>query len=199
MIMELQSAPVLALLGVMLLVAGRKLYWLLSAVVGLVAGLYISAVYFHTTASWQQAVVAVVAGLVGALLAVSLQKVAAVVVGFFAGGYGLVVLAQSIGIQVGTVSLGQVNSSPLGTVIFIVGGIIGTALMAALFDWALIGITSWFGATLITRMLDLRSGLSAIVFLALLCVGIIIQLAANRMEKRQKAEAEDKAEPEEKA
>ena len=132
-------------------------------------------------------------------MAVSLQKVAAVVVGFFAGGYGLVVLAQSIGIQVGTVSLGQVNSSPLGTVIFIVGGIIGTALMAALFDWALIGITSWFGATLITRMLDLRSGLSAIVFLALLCVGIIIQLAADRMEKRQKAEAEDKAEPEEKA
>ena len=64
--MELQSAPVLALLGVMLLVAGRKLYWLLSAEVGLVAGLYISAVYFHTTASWQQAVVAVVAGLVGA-------------------------------------------------------------------------------------------------------------------------------------
>ena len=178
--MTFLPSPLLALLGVLLLVAGRKLYWLLSAVAGAVAGLYISATFFHTEAWWQQLVVALVAGILGAILAVSLQKVAAVVVGFLAGGYGLLILVQALGIQVGDA----------GLVFIIGGGIVGAILMAVLFEWALIGVTAWAGATLVTQALNLRSGLSGVVFLALLCLGVIIQVATDQMEKRNKAKAE---------
>jgi hypothetical protein len=154
-----------------------------------VAGLYISATYFPAQEPWQRLVVALVAGILGAILAVSLQKVAVAVAGFLVGGYGLLTLLQAFGLQLG--GAGQItDGNNLVWIIFVVGGVVGAILVVVLFEWALIGLSAWAGATLITQALDLRSGLSALVFLALLILGVIIQVATDQMEKRSRAKKE---------
>ena len=169
------------ILGVILLVAGRKLYWLFSAVAGMVAGLYIGGVVLDAQSQAWQIAFAVIGAILGAMLAVGLQKLAIGIAGFAAGGYGAVFLWQTLGMPGGSVEW----------VIFVIGGVIGSLLVGVAFEYALIGLTAWGGATLIGRQLDLDGWVGAAAFFGMLLAGIVIQGVALVADRRRGRKRED--------
>ena len=152
------------ILGGALLMAGRKLFWLFVGAAGFVAGLQLA------TQFWQgpellAILIGLVVGVIFALLAIFLQGVAIGVAGFLAGGYILTVLAGMIGL----------NQGAFSWIVYLIGGIIGVLLVIFLFDWALITLSSLAGASLITQALLLPGGMSGVIFIALVIVGVVIQ------------------------
>jgi hypothetical protein len=153
------------IIGVVILFFGRKLFWLCVAAAGFALGAEIAPHIIQEPSSILGLVVALVFGVLGALLAIFLQKVAIAVLGFLAGGY----LAGAIGAAF------FVHSGQYYTIIFLVGGIIGTFLLLAVFDWALIVASSLIGAYLIQRPIVLPPIGSTLVFIALVILGILVQ------------------------
>src|SRR5438094_5393585 len=159
-----------ALIGIVILLFGRKLFWLCVAAVGFVAGVELAPHLVNEPSALLALTVAIVLGLIGALLALFLQKVAIAVLGFLAGGKLAGAIAAAFLIHYGQHS----------TIIFLVGGIVGAILLLALFDWALIVVSSLIGAHLIQSAVVLPATGSTIVFLGLAVVGIIVQAASLR-------------------
>src|SRR5438105_15184149 len=81
------SVPIIGVvIGVAILLFGRKLFWLFVAALGFAMGLEIAAYFMHEPPVWMTLLVALVLGVLGALLAILLQKFAIAVAGFIAGG-----------------------------------------------------------------------------------------------------------------
>ena len=165
------SVPIVgALIGAVILFFGRKLFWLCVAAVGFAAGVEIAPHLVHEPSPLLALAVALVLGLIGALLALFLQKVAIAVLGFLAGGK----LAGSIAAAF------FVHYAQYSTVIFVIGGVVGAILLLALFDWALIVVSSLIGAHLIQSAIVLPASGSTIVFIGLAVLGILVQAASLR-------------------
>jgi len=158
---EVEMLSVISLiLGGALLIAGRKLFWLFVGAAGFIAGLQL-ATQFWRGPEILAIVIGLVVGVIFAVLAIFLQGVAIGVAGFLAGGYVFTVLAGMIGL----------NQGAFSWIVYLIGGIIGVLLVIFLFDWALITLSSLAGASLITQAL----GISGVLFLALVIVGVVIQ------------------------
>src|SRR5256714_11670383 len=84
--MHFSVAIIGALIGVVILFFGRKLFWLCVAAVGFAAGVEVAPHLVHEPSMVLSLSVAIVFGFIGALLAMFLQKVAIAVAGFLAGG-----------------------------------------------------------------------------------------------------------------
>jgi Domain of unknown function (DUF4203) len=165
------SVPIVeALIGVLILLFGRKLFWLCVAAVGFLAGIEVAPHLVTEPSPLLQLAIALVLGLLGALLAFLLQKIAIAVLGFLAGGKLAGAIAAAF----------FVHYAQYSTVIFVVGGLIGALLLLALFDWALIVVSSLIGAHLIQSAIVLPPSGSTIVFLGLTVIGIIVQVASLR-------------------
>lgn len=163
--------------GFSLLAVGRKLFWLFVAVVGFQFGLFVAVRLFHAESDLVALVIAVAAGLLGALLAVFVQQLVVAGAGFVAGGYLLVGLLEMFGANLGR----------FDWVVFIIGGIIGLAFVAMLFDWALIILSSLIGALTITEVILPRHGLLTFFVTLVLClVGVSIQAGLWRTEQRRR-------------
>jgi len=171
--MHFSVAIVGALIGVVILLFGRKLFWLCVAAVGFAAGVELAPHLVHEPSPLLALTVALVLGLIGALFALFLQKIAIAVLGFLAGGKVAGAIAAAFFLQYAQYS----------TVIFLAGGIIGTILLLVLFDWALIVVSSLIGAHLIQSTIVLPPSGSTIVFIALTIIGILIQAASLRRGK----------------
>ena len=168
--MHPSTAIVGVLIGVVILFFGRKLFWLCVAAVGFAVGVEIAPHLVHEPSSLLALIIALVLGLLGALLALFLQKIAIAVLGFLAGGYLANALAAAF----------FVHYAQYATIIFVVGGIIGAILLLALFDWALIVVSSLMGAHLIQSAIVLPQTGSTIVFIGLVIIGILVQAASFR-------------------
>jgi hypothetical protein len=167
------SVPIVGgLIGIVVLFFGRKLFWLCVAAVGFLAGIELAPHLVNEPSPLLQLAVAVVLGLLGALLAFLLQKIAIAVVGFLAGGKLAGAIAAAF----------FVHYAQYSTIIFVVGGLIGAILLLALFDWALIVVSSLIGAHLIVYQgaITLPPSGSIIVFLGLAIIGILVQAASLR-------------------
>ncbi len=163
-------------LGIVLLITGKKLYWLFVAVVGFVIGLALATQYVHLNPPWLIYLVALGAGVIGAVLATFLQHLAIALVGFIAGGYGAVYLATLLGR----------SSPPIDLMAFIIGGIVGLLLVASVFNWALYILSAWAGATLVTEAIGLQAQLGLILFFVLFVLGIVIQAGLFREQPKKK-------------
>jgi hypothetical protein len=160
------------LLGIVILTTGRKLYWLFVGVVGFVVGIALAGMFFPSETEIARLAIALVAGVICALLALFLQRLAVGLVGFLAGGYVALALLDALQIQLGVAAW----------IIFVVGGIISAALVAALFDWALILLSSLTGASMVIQAFDLGELLNFFVFVFLIVMGIGIQASVKRNE-----------------
>lgn len=158
------------LIGVVILFFGRRLFWLCVAAVGFAVGVEIAPQLVHEPSSLLALVIALVFGVLGALLALFLQKVAIAVLGFLAGGKLACAIAAAF----------FVRYAQYSTIIFIAGGIIGAILLLALFDWALIVVSSFIGAYLIQSAIVLPPTGSTLVFVGLAIIGIFVQAASFR-------------------
>jgi hypothetical protein len=163
------SVPILgALIGVLILLFGRKLFWLFVAAVGFAAGVELAPLLVHEPSPLLALSLALLLGFIGALLAIFLQKIAIAVVGFLAGGK----LASAIAAAF------FMHQSNYSSIVFLIGGIIGALLLLMVFDWALIVLSSVVGAHLIQHALVLPPSGSTILFIALAVIGIIVQAAS---------------------
>jgi hypothetical protein len=167
------------LIGIALLLLGRKIFWLFVAGMGFVVAMDLVTRLFVGPQAEALTPIALVAGLVagviGALLAIFLQRVAVGVVGFFAGGYIVLSFLEIIG-------AGEMTA--LLWVLAFVGGIIGLVLALVLLEWALIVLSSLSGAGLIAQSAGLNRSLAVLVFVIALIVGIVVQ---GRMLSREVA------------
>ncbi|MBI5651546.1 MAG: DUF4203 domain-containing protein [Chloroflexi bacterium] len=153
------------LAGAAMLIFGRQLFWLFVGGTGFIVGAEIATRIVRTQNEVMILVIALGVGILGALVAIFLQQFAVAVAGFFAGGLIAVNLLDAF----------NLDATMILALAFIIGGIVGTALVVALFDWALITLSSIAGASLITRTLDLGGGIAIGAFIALVVIGIAIQ------------------------
>ena len=158
------------LIGIAILFFGRKLFWLTVAAVGFAVGVEIAPLLVNEPSSLLALLIALVLGILGALLALFLQKVAIAVLGFFAGGKLATAIAAAF----------FVHYAQHSTIIFVIGGIIGAILLLAVFGWALIVVSSFIGAYLIQSAIVLPPTGSTLVFIGLAIVGIFVQAASFR-------------------
>jgi hypothetical protein len=162
------------LLGIGLLFSGRKLFWLFVAAAGFIAGVQLTTRTWHGP-EWLSILVGLAAGGIFALLAMALKSIAISVAGFLLGGSILLSLATLVGLDRGA----------LTWVLYIVGGITGVILLATFFDWALIGLSSFGGASLLVETFNLKGPAAGVVLFILLLAGILAQSAAMRRTKKR--------------
>ena len=167
------SVPIVgALIGAVILFFGRKLFWLCVAAIGFAAGVELAPHLVHEPSALLSLTIAILLGIIGALLAVFLQKIAIGVLGFLAGGKLAGAIAAAF----------FVHYAQHSTIIFVIGGIIGAVLLLVLFDWALIVVSSLIGAHLIVYQSAIvlpQSG-SIIVFIGLAVLDVLVQVASLR-------------------
>ena len=121
--------------------------------------------------------IAIAAGILGAVIAIFLQKVAIAIAGFVMGGYITVELLRESALfptaLVGT--HGAAFSVP-----YIIGGLIGAVLLFVLFDWGLIVLSSLSGAALIVHSITFQRQALQLLFVVLVVVGIVVQAGMKR-------------------
>ena len=157
------SATVILILGALLLLFGRKLFWLFVAAAGFLLGFTYAPEFLGIHSENGALIAGLVCGVAAGIIAVFIQKIAISVAGFAATGFLAMNYSESLFHLVGDVRW----------VVFVVAGIIGVLLVHWLFDWTLIVVSSFVGATLIAQGTHLQNSYWLVVLLAAL--GIVIQ------------------------
>lgn len=161
------------LIGLILLIAGRRLFWLFVACVGFASGYHYAQQIGAIHSPILILILAIAAGALGAVIAILFQKAAIVIAGFAAGGYiGLILFDQFVGLPTQTVWLP-----------YIIGGIIGAIFLFLVFDWALIFLSTMTGATLIVQTAAFKPWVEIALFFALVVVGMFFQAKAMTDER----------------
>jgi hypothetical protein len=150
--------------GALLLALGRKLFWLFVAIAGFYVGVEFVRVLLAAQPSWLMWAVGIGAGLLGALLAMLFQRVGFALGGFYAGGYAALIIAE------------RFAPGAVGTVAFIVGGVVGALFAAWVMDGAIIVLSCMVGAALVVASLRLEGLVSLLVYAALVAIGIATQV-----------------------
>lgn len=162
------------LIGLILLFAGRKLFWLFVACVGFASGYYYVQQIWSIHSAVLVLILSIAAGALGAIIAIFFQKAAIIIAGFAAGGYIVLSLYnQFAGLPAQTAWLP-----------YIIGGIVGAVILFFVFDWALIFLSTLTGATLIMQLAALSPGVETALFIALVIVGMTFQAKTMTGERR---------------
>lgn len=163
--------------GIALLLFGRRLFWLFLAGTGFAMGAWLSVEFLKGQPESVTLGAAVVLGIAGALLAFMAQKLAVRLGGFFAGAY----LGNAFQVAF------PLNAP--GWVAPVVGGIIGALLLSALFNWALIVLSSLLGAAVVAQNVPVVSPWPVVLFVGLFLFGLVLQsrqISGGRKKSREK-------------
>jgi hypothetical protein len=173
------SAPIVgALVGVVILLFGRRIFWLCVAAVGFAAGVELAPSLVQQPSPLLALTFALVLGFAGALLALFLQKIAVAIVGFLAGGKLALAIAAAF----------LSDAVQFYWITFLVGGVVGALLLLLLFDWALIFLSAIIGAYLIGGLAKFPPTGAAILFVVLVIVGVLVQATGLRRSRAVIAE-----------
>jgi len=171
----------LLLFGIALLLAGRRIFWLVVGVVGFLFGFDLASRVLGLDSQGLGLLIGIFAGILGIFLAVFVQKVAIGLAGFLIGGYLTLTLLHA--------DPGNLSGSNL--LAFLVGGLICAFLAVWLFEIALILLSSVAGAAIVSQTLTLDPGATTLAFAALAVVGIAIQAGIGPKKRRRRVRAED--------
>jgi hypothetical protein len=163
----------IVLLGLIVLVYGRRLFWMFVAIAGFLAGMEFTRAIFVNQPYWVMLLGGFSAGLIGSLLAVFVERIAFAIAGFLAGAYLGLIIYHSSGF--------------MGKDIFfiILGGLIGVLFSGLLMNWAIILLSSLVGAAAISSRLELDQTFRVVVFVVLIIIGAYTQ--ARSMDKTRAA------------
>jgi hypothetical protein len=156
------------LIGGVLLVVGRRLFWLLVATLGFLAAFAFVQRMFPDSPQPLHWVLAVGAGLVGALLAIFAQKIAVGAAGALFGGYATLWLLEHYGVD-----LGNWEWVPL-----VAGALLAAVLALLVLETALVVLSSILGASLVVGASKLDSLPAVVLFAVLVIVGVSVQLGS---------------------
>ena len=176
--LHVHEPVVLIIGGALLLLMGRKLFWLSVAVIGFIVGAELAARLFPGQTQMVKLIVEIGLGLLGALLAIFVQELAIGIAGFLLGGELGILLGRALSFY----------DPHYWWLYFIVAGIVGAILMVSFFDWGLILLSSLAGARLIMDAVPhINHTERAAGFVVLAIVGIVAQASLHQ---RRKAAAE---------
>jgi hypothetical protein len=156
--------------GLVLLFFGKRLFWLAAALVAFLFGWQLFDILLGPGLSL---ILAAILGIIFAWLAIKFIRITVYLIGFLAGAVALPFLTGIFGIDLNWFFLAMI------------GGVIGVILVAAAFDWGLILITAWAGASAVVfglqNWIEFDDSLFAtIIFFALLIVGVGWQASRRR-------------------
>jgi hypothetical protein len=163
-------------LGTILLLFGRKLFWLFVGIAGFLVGMELSTELLSDQPEWVRWVASIGVGLIGALLAVVAQRVAFAIGGFFAGSYIALAAVAHFGTE----------TSP--NILVVVGGVVGAVIAAIIMDAAIIVLASLVGAGAIVQAINVNQSARSLLFLGLVAVGILVQFKLMARSKYQELE-----------
>jgi MFS family permease len=151
------------LVGAALLLFGRRLFWVFVAGVGFVVGAMLATEWFGERSDWVTLAAGLGVGIIGALFSIFLQRIAAGVAGFLAGGHILYTLAF------------ELKYDSYAWIAFLVGGVLGALLVLSLFDWALVLLSALIGATVVAQNAPLNQSASTLLWIVLIVLGVAVQ------------------------
>ena len=157
------ARPSAIILGVLLILTGRRLFWLFIATAGFFVGALFAGMFFAGHQQWVILLVAMATGLIGALLAVFAQRVAFALAGFFAGAYITYLLTHLYGLY------------EMNVFLSLAGGVTGAVLAVIFIDWAVIALSSLVGAGIIIDALNPGQTTGLIIFTLLVSAGVFFQ------------------------
>lgn len=161
------------LTGLALLTIGRRLFWLFVGTIGFAVGIVLAAQIFPGQSDLTQIFIAVILGILGALLAVTLQRIALIAAGFFGSGYLVFTLLDSFNLLSDLVLFGVV----------LLGALIGASVISKLFDTGLILLSSMIGAMLIIQSFNFSPIITLTGFGIISLVGVLIQINTGKKPK----------------
>ncbi|MEM7050273.1 MAG: hypothetical protein AAF604_11475 [Acidobacteriota bacterium] len=169
------ASPVAAtLLGGLLLLAGRKVFWLAVGVTGFAFGLALAIQYLRLESFWLHVTLAVLAGVLGVLLAFFVQRLAVAVAGFLLGGQGGLLLWQAL----------EVAPDLAPWMVFVAAGLVVSILAGSLFEMALVLLSAVVGANLVVDAWGGQPPWSLLIIVLLALFGAFVQLTFLEREKR---------------
>ena len=152
-------------IGIMILFIGRKLFWLFIGSIGLLAGLTYAENFLGPQEDYIVLGIAVLLGLLFATCALLLKKLALGLAGFMVGAYVTLYLFRAFSFP----------ETQFIWLICLIGGILGIALMAFLFDWAIIILSSIFGAILVIQSVAIAPHIMPWAFFGMIILGCAAQ------------------------
>jgi len=158
------------LLGGLVLLFGRRLFWLAVGILGFLFGFDWVTYRLGDWPAWAAWLAAVGFGALCALGSIFLQRISFGVGGFLAGGYLAVQVSTALGIQ----------SDPTPGLFFVLGGVAGAILAVVAVDWVLVALTSLVGAAVVAEGIGASPLVSSLLFLGLAVLGIGVQTATLR-------------------
>lgn len=162
--------------GLVLLLAGRRIFWLVVGVLGFFFGFDLASRVLGLDAEGLGLVIGVFAGILGVVIALFLQKFAVGFAGFLIGGYLTLTLLQA--------DTGSLSGGDFGA--FLLGGVVCAFLAVWLFEIALILLSSVAGAALVSQGLTLDPGPEALAFVVLAVLGIAFQAGIGPRRRRRR-------------
>jgi MFS family permease len=161
--------------GAVLLLFGRRLFWLFVGCIGFIVGFDAASGLFPGQSQLQIFLIAVGVGVLGAIAAIFLQRLLVGIAGFFAGGYFLSAVA---------VTALHAHQQVIQWIAYAIGGILGAIFTMILLNPALIILSSLAGAAAISQNVPLSESNQGILFIGLLIFGIIVQAMQYRPAKK---------------
>jgi hypothetical protein len=163
---EAPTRFVLALVGVALLVAGRRLFWLAVGALGFVAGYQAIERWASELPPLLTFAVAVAVGIVGLVLAIVVQRVAVALAGFFLG----VVLASLL-LPLAGLGLGAAASG----LVVLAAGVVMALVALGVFSLALVVLTAGAGASLLVQAIAPPDPWGVALLVVLWVIGVVVQ------------------------
>jgi hypothetical protein len=151
------------MIGLALLLIGRQLFWIAIAGLGFIFGMNYASQFIQTSPE-ATILISLGIGAVGAVIGYTLQRAAAVLLGFLAGWFLTVSLINYLHFDIDFI-----------IILAALGGVIGIGLVSLIFDWSLIILSTLSGAALITQSIQYAPQIKLGVFAALVILGLTIQ------------------------
>jgi len=164
------------LVSLALLFAGRRVFWFVVAVLGFYAGMQATPLFIDAPSQSLTIAISLGCGLLMAVAAFILQKLAIGISGFIVGGYGAFLAMSRLGIH-----LGKLNWVPI-----VCAGLLGVVLSSIVFEWALIVISAVAGAYLLVMTLGVSDKIQPLVFVLVAVAGFLIQAKDKSKKKPEK-------------
>ena len=156
-------------LGAVLVVVGRRLFWLLIATLGFLFAFTLVERMAPESAEPLHWVLAVAAGLLGALLAIFAQKLAVGAAGMLFGAYATLWILEHYAVDLGNWEW----------VALVAGGVVAAVLALAVLETALVVLSSVLGAGLLVGASGLDALPAVVLFVFLVIVGVAVQMGSR--------------------
>lgn len=161
-------------LGAVLLLFGRRLFWLLIAAVGFAIGVLVADTYLTFGSEVWRWIAGLLVGVLAALAAIFLKRIAVSLGGMLIGGYSVYWY----------LGLGGQPLQGWHWLAVAVAALIGLFVGRIVFDFGLITLSAMAGATLVLDSVGAGPEVSRWLFLLLVVLGAVVQASSSRDKKR---------------